>query len=105
MAKSVSITVDTNGNVTATPNILDVGTSNGTVVINFNMDTDGWEITDVTGLPDAEFTGKGKNGKGYKVTDKNDNSSDYNYTVTVQHTASGRTLMHDPIIRNGGQGN
>jgi hypothetical protein len=103
MAEHVSITVDSNGNVTATPNPLVVGKSNGSVVIDFDMDTDGWEITGVSGLPDSEFTSKGKNGKGWKVTDKNDNTQSYDYTVTVTHTSSGKQLMHDPTIRNGGQ--
>lgn len=102
MAEQVSITVDSSGNVTATPNPLDVGKSNGSVTINFNMDTDGWEITGISGLPSSEFTDSGKNGNGWKVKDKNDNTSSYNYTVTVQHT-SGQVLMHDPAIRNGGQ--
>jgi len=104
MAKHVTITVDSNDNVSADPDQLDVGKSNGSVIINFDMGTSGREITGVSGLPDAEFTEKGKNGNGWKVKDKNDNTETYDYTVQVQPTQGGNVLQLDPSIKNGGQG-
>ena len=101
--KTVHITVDSSGNVSAEPNVLDVGKSNGSVIINFEMDTSDCEITGVSGLPDDEFTEKGKNGNGWKVKDKNDNTKTYDYTVQFQRTGSDTVLKHDPSIKNGGQ--
>ena len=104
MAKTVSVTVSDSGVVTASPDPLDVGKSNGTVVINFDMATDGWEITDITGLPSDEFTEQGKNGKGWKVKDKNDNTLSYKYDIKLKATVSGEEKELDPIIKNGGRG-
>lgn len=81
----------------------DVGKGKGNVVLNWTMVTADWEITGMDGLPDSEFTGKQKKGgTGYKCTDKNDKIQDYSYTIEVTHTTTGRKLLHDPTIRNGG---
>ncbi len=77
------------------------GSSNTT--LQWNMDTTGWEITALNGLPDTEFKQKQKkNDTGYTCTDKNDTEQNYAYTIVVAHTATGRQLQHDPTIRNGG---
>jgi len=98
----VTVTGTAPDEVVSCPNT-DVPKGNGNVVLNWNMVTAGWEITGMDGLPDTEFTGKQKNGgTGYKCTDKNDNSQNYSYTIEVTHTTTGRKLLHDPTIRNGG---
>jgi hypothetical protein len=104
VAEQISVTVDDKGKISADPNPLSVGQSNGNVTIKWVMDTPGWEITDVSGLPNSEFPTSGKDGgTGWKVTDKNDNTNDYRYQVTATHTESGQVLRHDPTIRNGGR--
>jgi hypothetical protein len=103
MAEKVSVTVDENGDPQARD--LDVGKSSGNVNIKWSMDTDGWEITDIEKLPSDEFFDKEKDGKtGYKITDKNDNTQTYSYTITIKNLTTRQILKHDPTIRNGGRG-
>ena len=103
MAETISVTVDANDNPQAAN--LTLGKSNGNVSIKWKMDTAGWEITDISGLSAPEFVDKAKDGStGYKITDKNDNTDTYSYTITIQNTETLKILKHDPTIKNGGRG-
>lgn len=102
----ITVTVDASGNISCTPDVYTVPRNSGTVNIFWRMDTAGYEISDISGLPSSEFFGSAKNGgTGWKIQDKNDNVSitDYPYSVQVASTATGEVTEHDPIIRNGGQ--
>jgi hypothetical protein len=101
---SIKVTVDKQGNVTCDPETYNVGKSNGTVNIFWRMDTAGYKVSDISGLPSPEFFDSGPNGNtGWKVKDKNDKIADYLYTVEVASTATGEVTEHDPVIKNGGQ--
>ena len=104
MPGQIRVTVDGSGNPSCDPETYDVGKSNGTVNIFWRMDTAGYRVSGISGLPASEFpTSVANGGTGWKVTDKNQNIDDYPYTVQVASTASGEVTEHDPIIRNGGQ--
>ena len=74
------------------------------VKLIWQMQTDGWEIIGVYGLNSPMFVKKGKDGKGYKCKDKNNNigQTDYKYTVIVGNEATKEVLSLDPTIKNGG---
>jgi hypothetical protein len=104
MPAPISVTVDALGNPTCAPGTYDVGKSKGTVVIHWRMDTQGYKVSGVTGLPASEFIDSASNGNtGWKVTDKNNVVGDYSYTIQVTSIPQGTKTELDPIIRNGGQ--
>ncbi|MDH3641553.1 MAG: hypothetical protein OES38_05625 [Gammaproteobacteria bacterium] len=79
------------------PEQLDVSGNN--VNIKWKMDTAGWSITDITGLPADVFEDPGKDGKGYKVKDKG-GVGEWNYTVVLAPDGEGASISVDPSIRN-----
>jgi len=101
---TIKVTVDQNGDPSCDPETYDVGKSNGTVNIFWRMDTAGYEISGISGLPAPEFFDSASSGNtGWKVKDKNDNLTSYPYTIQVASTTSGKVTEYDPIIKNGGQ--
>ena len=109
MATQVTVTVDSSGTPSCKPDPLDVGKSNGAVVIKWTVKPAGWKITNLTNdsgdpLDSAVFSSSKKNGTtGWKITDKNDDKKSYDYKITVQSTTTNQEVVHDPVIRNGGQ--
>lgn len=91
-----------NGNVTCPDT--DVGKGQKNVKLIWEMQTEGWEIIGLYGLSAPMFVKKGKDGKGYKCKDKNNNigQTNYKYTVIVGNEASKQVLSLDPTIKNGG---
>ena len=100
-AATMPVTVE-NGKVTCPDT--DVGKGQKNVKLTWEMQTDGWEIIGVYGLNSPMFVKKGKDGKGYKCKDKNNNigQTDYKYTVIVGNEATKEVLSLDPTIKNGG---
>ena len=104
MLGPITVTVDGSGNPSCDPDTCDVGESNGTVNIIWRMDTAGYKVSGISGLPAGEFSKSKANGKtGWRVKDKNQTIHDYPYTIQVASIATGDVTEHDPIIRNGGQ--
>ena len=104
MSDPIKVTVDGSGNPSCDPDPYPVGKSNGTVNIFWRMDTTGYKVSGISGLPAGEFFDSEANGRtGWKVKDKNQTIQDYAYTVQVASTATGDVTEHDPIIKNGGQ--
>lgn len=106
MAKSVVVTVTGSGSdavISVCPDPIDVGRSNKRVYLKFRMNSDGWEMAGIGGLPESEFEDEGKDGKGWKVKDKNRTVADYKYDVSVKEVSSGTVVTLDPTIRNGGR--
>ena len=109
MANQVKVTVDASGTPSCNPNELDVGKSNGAVVIKWTVNTAGWKITNLTDdsgnpLKSTVFSSSQKNGNtGWKITDKNDDEERYDYQITVKSTTTNQEEVYDPVIRNGGQ--
>jgi hypothetical protein len=102
----ITVAVDAHGNISCDPDIYAVPRNSGTVNIFWRMDTTGYRISGISGLPSGQFFDSVQNGgTGWKVKDKNDNVNltDYPYRVRVASTATGEVTEHDPIIRNGGQ--
>ena len=102
----ITVTVDEEGNISCDPDIYEVTRNSGTVNIIWKMDTAGYEISGISGLPSPEFFDSAKNGNtGWKVKDKNDDTkvTDHPYSVQVASTSTGEKKEYDPIIRNGGQ--
>ena len=74
------------------------------VNIHWKMDTAGYRVSGISGLPEGEFYDSEANGRtGWKVKDKNQTFQDYPYTVQVASIVTGDVTEHDPIIKNGGQ--
>ena len=90
------------GKVTCPHTLVEQGQKN--VKLIWQMQTDGWEIIGVYGLNFPMFVKKGKDGKGYKCKDKNNDigEKDYKYTVIVGNEATKEVLSLDPTVRNGG---
>ena len=110
MGDKIMVTVDTSGTPSCVPNPLDVGKSNGNVVIKWRLENDAtsklYEVTNVTIADDStgEFSNPGKDsGDGWKITNKNDNTNLYSYEITVGLKTTGEQTSHDPGIRNGGR--
>ena len=104
MPGPITVTVDGSGNPICDPDPYDVGPSRGIVNIHWRMDTTGYRVSGISGLPASEFYDSEANGRtGWKVKDRNQTIHDYPYTVLVASTATGDVTEHDPIIRNGGQ--
>lgn len=108
---TVTVTVDANGNASSScsPDPAVIPHSNGVTNIFWSMATSSpsneYKISNLTGLDPNEFTAQGRNGtSGWRATDANNNSvtTNYPYTIAVTETATGKTHMHDPTIRNGG---
>ena len=104
MPGSIKVTVDKHGSPSCDPDTYPVGRSTGTVNIFWRMDTTGYRVSGISGLPAGEFFKSKANGEtGWKVKDKNKTTHDYPYTVQVASIATGDVTEHDPIIKNGGQ--
>lgn len=106
----ITVSVDDSTNpvtVSCDPANAPVGKSSKSVSINWAMATDAvsanYHVSGISGLPDTEFTDKGSQGTGWKVKDKNDNTTAYTYTVAVTHNTTRETVFHDPTITNGGR--
>ena len=96
------------GSVTFDPDILETGKSWRKFRVYWRMVTEGWEINDITapdGAPlDPEvFYDPKKNGRGWRMKDKNPKPGDYEYVVHVRRIGSDECIAHDPVIRNGGR--
>lgn len=109
MADQITVSVGASGNVCCHPDELDVGKSNGTVIIKWKMDNDAtsklYEVSNIE-IKDnnGQFTGSSKDvGDGWKITDKNDNTEVYKYDITVKNKNDGVEITLDPTVRNGGR--
>ena len=93
--------------VTCDPGNASVGKSDSSVSINWAMATDStsanYHVSGIGDLPTDVFTDKGNQGTGWKVKDKNNNTTPYSYTLAVTHNTTHETVFHDPTITNGGR--
>jgi hypothetical protein len=80
---------------------IQVPAANGATVIQWSCGTNVASFA-ITGLDSSVFNPNGSNGQvtNFSVTDSNNNSGTYNYTVTATHQ-DGRMSSHDPKIENG----
>ena len=84
------------------PDPIQIPAANGATVIQWSRGA-GVATFGISGLDSAEFTPAGTNGQQstpFSTTDRNNNATAYDYTVTATH-ADGRTSSHDPKIENG----
>jgi hypothetical protein len=102
MSIDLSVSVDPKGNPTVIPHEQTVASTDKDVKLVWAMKTKGYEISDITGLPSEEFTGKSKRDSGYEIQDKNDKPDSYQYTVVIHHLETGRKFTVDPTIKNEG---
>lgn len=58
---------------------------------------------EISGLPTPEFSQSGSAGfvSSFSVTDSNDNTTEYSYTVGATQVTTGQVARHDPKIKNG----
>jgi hypothetical protein len=85
-----------------TVDTIKVPAANGATVIQWTCGT-GVASFAISGLDATEFGSNGSNGNqvtNYTATDRNNNTTVYNYTVDATHE-DGRTSSHDPKIENG----
>ena len=105
---NIDVYVDAENNVSCVPNTLDTGKSWRTFRLYWHMASEGWEITGITNKdggpldPNVFYDGK-RNGRGWRIKDKNPEPGAYEYNVHVRNTETGETICHDPVIRNGGR--
>ena len=104
----VSVYVDSKGAVTCVPNTLETGRSWRSFRIFWYMESDNWEITGISkpGGGDLDpniFHDSKKNGRGWKIKDKNPEPGVYEYEVHVRRMETGECVSHDPAIKNGGR--
>lgn len=107
----VDVIVDKHGNITCDPNKLKIGKTQGSVVIKWKMQSDGWEVTGITDPDGNPLSTKRfkdsrkdkKDKKKWRIRDMNDKIKDYEYVVHVKSTKTGECKAHDPMIRNGGR--
>jgi len=105
---NVDVYVDNDGAVTCVPDVLSTGKSWRTFRVFWRMASDDWEITGITTPgggpldPNVFYDGK-KNGRGWKMKDKNPEPATYPYEVHVRNLETGKCIAHDPALRNGGR--
>ena len=104
----VKVYVDAEGNVSVNKDPMYVGKTRGSVTIKWKMQSEGWEITNITDpqgnpLPAGEFKKSRKDNADWKIKDMNYKIGDYEYVIHVQQIETGECMAHDPVIRNGGR--
>lgn len=104
----VYVYVDKDDQVSCVPNVLETGKSWRRFRVYWRMDSDNHEITDITNKeggpldPDVFYDGK-KNGRGWRMKDINPEPGTFEYNIYVRNLETGKTVCHDPAIRNGGR--
>jgi hypothetical protein len=100
--------VDAENNVSCVPDVLDTGKSWRQFRLYWRMASDGYEFTAITQPgggpldPNVFYDGK-KNGRGWRMKDKNPEPGDFKYVVHVRRIGSDECIAHDPVTRNGGR--
>ncbi len=106
--KRASVTVDSAGMPSVTPDPVVVTTNNALVV--FSLDTPGYNFPEtgaiVVILPNDQFPYSSWTIKPTcaAIYDKNSDAHNYKYNVTVVNTATGVATTLDPTIKNGNIG-
>jgi hypothetical protein len=104
--KHVSVTVDSSGAVSCSPNTANLSGSN--VLVVFRLDTPGYAFpvdnAVVVNNPGSQFPYPSWTAyPGYAALfDLDSNTAEYSYTVNVIELSTGRTLSVDPAIKNNG---
>ena len=87
---------------TVDPNPIPVPATDRDVVITWSCG-DNVSSLEISGLPTPEFSQAGSGGfvSSFSVTDSNNDTTEYSYTVGATQVTTGQVARHDPKIKNG----
>src|SRR5215204_2957258 len=87
---------------TVDPNPIAVRAADRNTVITWSCG-DNVSSLEISGLPTPEFSQTGSGGfvSSFSVTDGNNDTTEYSYTVGATQVTTGQVARHDPKIKNG----